>query len=164
MRPTWNRLVRDASEKGLSIVTAESCTGGRISSSITDVPGASACYKGGMITYSDDLKRSLLGVDIRTLERYGAVSRETAVEMSEGLLTKIGGDLSLAVTGIAGPSGGTPEKPVGTVYIAISVRDGNILCEGFLLEGLSREEFKYEVGERALGMLSGIISSLPGNI
>ena len=164
MRPTWKGLVGEAVDKKIHIVTAESCTGGYISSKITNVPGASECYRGGVITYSDALKKDLLGVDIHTLERYGAVSRETAVEMSEGLLKNIGGDLSIAVTGISGPSGGTPEKPVGTVYISVSFRNDNTICEGFLLEGLTREEFKYEVSERALGMLGGTLSSHPGNI
>ncbi len=161
--PTWELLVNAAVERGIKLSTAESCTGGYIASSITDVPGASACYIGGAVVYSNELKTSLLGVGQETLMEHGAVSREAVEMMSEGCLGRIGGDLALAVTGIAGPAGGSDTKPVGTVFISVSCRKGPTLSEGFLLDGLSRMEFKKEVGKRALGMMMALIASERGS-
>lgn len=106
--------------KGLMLTTAESCTGGMIGSRITDVAGSSAYYSGGIVAYSNDLKQRLLGVDVKTLEKFGAVSEETAREMAAGALRAGGADIAVATTGIAGPDGGSEAKPVGTVAIAIA--------------------------------------------
>lgn len=106
-------------EKGLKVATAESCTGGMIAAKITAVPGASACFDCGVVTYSNEQKSKLLGVKRETLERFGAVSRETALEMCKGAKILAGSDIAVSVTGIAGPGGGTPEKPVGTVWIGL---------------------------------------------
>jgi nicotinamide-nucleotide amidase len=111
--------------QGLTLATAESCSGGLIGSRLTDVPGSSAYYSGGLVAYCNDLKQRILGVDAATLERFGAVSEETAREMAVGALRVGNADLAVATTGIAGPDGGTPDKPVGTVAIAIARRDGN---------------------------------------
>lgn len=157
---SWDRLVKTASSKGLKLSTVESCTGGLISSSMTDVPGASDCFLGGVTAYSNDLKISLADVKEDTLIKYGAVSQETATEMAEGFLRRSGADITLSVTGIAGPSGGTEEKPVGTVYIGIAVKGGETHVEGFLLRDLSRSDFKKETAERALSMLSATVDSL----
>ncbi len=102
----------------LMVVTAESCTGGWIAKTLTDLPGSSGWFDGGVVTYSYQAKEALLGVNPRTLERTGAVSEETALEMVSGALARFGAGVAVAVTGIAGPSGGTPDKPVGTVWIS----------------------------------------------
>ncbi len=105
---------------GLRLAAAESCTGGLISKLITDVPGASDVFWGGIVSYSNDVKMSVLGVPRETLAEYGAVSRQTALLMADGALTACGADIAVSTTGIAGPGGGTKEKPVGTVWVAIS--------------------------------------------
>jgi nicotinamide-nucleotide amidase len=107
-------------ERQQTLALAESCTGGLISHRITSIAGSSAYYLGGVTSYANDVKIELLGVRPATLEKYGAVSQETALEMSHGVRERIGADYGLSVTGIAGPSGGTPEKPVGTVWISIA--------------------------------------------
>ena len=106
--------------KQQTLALAESCTGGYISHRITRVAGSSAYYYGGAVTYSNDAKMRFLGVDPATLESHGAVSRETALEMSRGIRERTGASIGLSVTGVAGPSGGSPEKPVGTVWISIA--------------------------------------------
>ena len=106
--------------RGLTLATAESCTGGNIARLLTAQAGASAYFKGGIVAYSNEVKESALGVKHRTLEAHGAVSEETVREMVEGVRTRLGADLAIATTGIAGPDGGTPEKPVGTVWIAVA--------------------------------------------
>lgn len=107
-------------ERGLTLATAESCTGGNIARLLTAQAGASAYFKGGVVAYSNEVKESALGVKHATLETYGAVSEETVREMVEGVRMRLGADLAIATTGIAGPDGGTMEKPVGTVWIAVA--------------------------------------------
>ena len=108
------------SERSLTLATAESCTGGTIASQLTAQAGASAYFKGGVVAYSNEVKECALGVQHSTLEAHGAVSEETAREMAEGVRKRLGADLAIATTGIAGPDGGTKEKPVGTVWIAVA--------------------------------------------
>jgi PncC family amidohydrolase len=117
------QLVNIAKEKKLVVATAESCTGGMISSAITAVPGSSSVFSYGFVTYGNDAKEKLLNVQHRTIEQYGAVSEETAREMAIGALNSSRADIAVAVTGIAGPTGGTDEKPVGLVYIALATKD-----------------------------------------
>lgn len=117
------------------LVTAESCTGGWIAKAMTDVAGSSEWFDCGMVAYSYEAKQALLGVRPGTLEEHGAVSRETAVEMVSGALVHSGATLAVAVTGIAGPGGGTAEKPVGTVWIAWKRRAGYTHAELFHFEG-----------------------------
>ena len=107
-------------ELGLRLATAESCTGGLVGARLTDVAGASDAYAGGVVAYSDELKTRLLGVPVGILERYGAVSAETARAMAEGARAELGADVAVAVTGVAGPGGGTTEKPVGLVYVHVA--------------------------------------------
>lgn len=107
-------------ERGLTLATAESCTGGNIARLLTAQAGASTYFKGGVVAYSNEVKESALGVKHSTLEAHGAVSEETVREMVEGVRTRLGADLAIATTGIAGPDGGTAEKPVGTVWIAVA--------------------------------------------
>ncbi|OOG65992.1 damage-inducible protein CinA [Rhodanobacter sp. B04] len=108
----------------LMLVTAESCTGGWLAKTLTDLPGSSAWFDAGVVTYSYEAKEALLGVNPRTLEHTGAVSEETVLEMVSGALARFGAGVAVAVTGIAGPSGGTPDKPVGTVWIGWKRRGG----------------------------------------
>lgn len=113
---------RELSGRGLRLATAESCTGGLLGKLVTDVDGSSGYYLGGVVAYSNPLKRKLLGVKQETLQAYGAVSRETAAEMAAGVCRLTGAEAGLAVTGIAGPSGGSDDKPVGTVFFGLSLR------------------------------------------
>ena len=113
-------LIALCREKKLTLATAESCTGGSIGAAITAVPGASECYPGGVISYANEVKQALLGVREETLSRFGAVSGETALQMAEGARALLRSDLAAAVTGIAGPGGGSPGKPVGTVWVGIA--------------------------------------------
>ena len=119
-----NALVMKLRERGMTLATAESCTGGLIAKRITDLAGCSDVFLGGCVTYANEAKEKLLGVSHETLEAYGAVSEQTAREMAKGVRLALGADIGIATTGIAGPGGGTPEKPVGTVYIAVSTAEG----------------------------------------
>ena len=111
----------------LTVATAESCTGGLVAGALTDIPGSSDVVDRGFVTYSNDAKRTVLGVNATTLATFGAVSKETATAMAIGALEKAGVDLTVAITGIAGPGGATPGKPVGLVHFAVAARDGRIL-------------------------------------
>ena len=124
LRKLSESLVRDLAAAGKAVATAESCTGGWIAKSITDVDGSSAVFGYGIVSYSNGAKESILGVQNATIERHGAVSAEVVEEMADGVLHLSGADIAVAVSGIAGPGGGTDEKPVGTVWFAWAVRDG----------------------------------------
>ena len=104
----------------LTVTTAESCTGGLIAAAITDIPGASDVFRQGAVTYANEAKTALLGVDKKTLAAFGAVSEHVAKQMAEGARERAGADIAIAATGIAGPAGGSPEKPVGLVFIAVA--------------------------------------------
>jgi nicotinamide-nucleotide amidase len=117
-------LVMKLMESGKTIACAESCTGGLIAKRITDISGSSAVFLGGCVTYACSAKEKLVGVSHETLEKYGAVSEQTALEMARGVRLALGADIGISTTGIAGPGGGTPEQPVGTVYIAVSTAEG----------------------------------------
>ncbi len=111
--------------KSLTIATAESCTGGLVAGRITDVPGSSAILLGGVVSYSNEAKEHLLGVSHEVLEQVGAVSEEVARQMARGARERLGADVAVSVTGIAGPDGGTPEKPVGLTWIGLSDAHGD---------------------------------------
>ncbi|MBQ7474526.1 MAG: CinA family protein [Clostridia bacterium] len=113
-------------DRGLTVGAAESCTAGMISSRIADIPGSSDVLAGGVVSYSNDVKRAVLGVREETLRNFGAVSEECAREMAEGALRVIGCSVAVSVTGIAGPGGGTAEKPVGTVCFGVADKDGTV--------------------------------------
>ena len=117
-------LVTELTAAGKSVATAESCTGGWIAKSLTDIAGSSACFQYGIVSYSNGAKESMLGVNTDTLKQHGAVSESTVGEMANGALHLSGADFAVAVSGIAGPDGGTDEKPVGTVWFAWAARDG----------------------------------------
>jgi len=112
-------------ERHLTLATAESCTGGLIGHLLTEIPGSSDYYRGGLIGYSDALKQSELGVDAATLEHHGAVSAQTCIAMAEGARKRYGTDVAIAVTGIAGPTGDTPGKPLGLTYVAVADAAGH---------------------------------------
>ena len=118
MRALATRVGRRLKTKKRRLVSAESCTGGWVAQAITSIAGSSAWFERGFVTYSNAAKRELLGVKATTLRKYGAVSEQTAREMARGALARSKGNLALAVTGIAGPGGGSPDKPVGTVCFA----------------------------------------------
>lgn len=138
-------------EKGMTLTTAESCTGGKLSGRIINVSGVSDIYKEGYITYANESKEHLLGVNHETLERYGAVSEETAREMAVGARIRAKADAALSVTGIAGPDGGTAEKPVGLVFIGCAVGE-KVTVEKCLFTG-NREKIRDYAVVRALNML-----------
>lgn len=116
-------VVQEMTARGLTLATAESCTGGLMGKRITDVPGASACYLGGVVSYHNEVKENLLGVRHETLMTKGAVSEDTACQMAQGVRKALGADIGISTTGVAGPGGGTPEKPVGLIYVGISTGD-----------------------------------------
>lgn len=146
-------LERFRSENG-RIATAESCTGGLISALLTSVAGSSDVFERGFATYSNEAKRDIIGVDEATLEMFGAVSMETAIEMATGALENSQATASVAVTGIAGPGGGTTDKPVGLVYIAVANRrEEGAIGEEFRFGDRSRDTIRNETVKQAFEML-----------
>lgn len=129
------RLGKLLLEQNLKLVTAESCTGGGLAEIITRIPGSSNWFERGFVTYSNAAKQELLGVPIDNLDDYGAVSEETAIAMAEGALENSHCDISVSITGIAGPDGGTDDKPVGTVCLAWSRRDMNTHATRTIFKG-----------------------------
>lgn len=152
------KLVKLLEKNDFSISTAESCTGGLLSARIINVPGASEVFKEGMVTYTNKSKRKRLDVSKSTLKKYGAVSKQTAKEMAAGIAFNSDSDAALSITGIAGPDGGTEEKPVGLVYIGLYVK-GKILAEEFHFSG-NRQEIREQSVEAALVMLTKYLESI----
>ena len=150
-REAAERLSAALTARGLGIATAESCTGGLVAKTITDLPGSSACFVGGVVAYANDVKVRQLGVDPDLLASRGAVSRAVAVRMARGALDRFPADVALAVTGIAGPGGGTPEKPVGTVWMAVALADGSARARRFRFGG-DREAVRERSVAEVLGM------------
>ena len=138
-------------EQGLTVAVAESCTGGLIAHRLTNVPGSSAYFVGGVVAYSNQAKERILGVSGETLSAYGAVSEECAREMARGARRIFSTDVAISATGIAGPTGGTPEKPVGLVYVAMAAPELE-RCERHLWRG-DRLENKQRTSKAALEML-----------
>lgn len=145
------KIVQELQKRKLTITTAESCTGGLFAGRILNVSGASSVYNEGYITYSNEAKERLLGVQHATLETYGAVSEQTAGEMARGAARAANADIGLSTTGIAGPTGGTPEKPVGLVYVGCAIGD-EVIVEECHFQG-SREENRNAAVEAALQLL-----------
>lgn len=130
------KLIQELKNRGLKITTAESCTGGLLASRLVDVPGASSVFERGYITYSEKAKVEELGVSLKTIEQFGVVSEDVAREMVVGVANKASADIALSITGIAGPDGGTKEKPVGLVFI------------GCYVKGVSQVQKKFFSGTR----------------
>lgn len=145
-------IVRLLGERGLKLATAESCTGGQISHRITNVPGASEVFTHGFVTYSNEAKSGMLGVPMEEIETHGAVSEEVARSMAEGALRVSGADIAVAVTGIAGPGGGTPEKPVGTAWIAVAT-EGLPTEARKIYHPRNRKDFKRAASQSALELV-----------
>ena len=146
------RLVELLKARGLTCATAESCTGGGIGSAITSVPGSSAVYLGGVISYANEVKSGVLGVSEDALATVGAVSAETAAQMADGVRRLVGADLAVSVTGIAGPDGGSADKPVGLVWFGLSSADGT-RTEKAIFAG-DRARVREQAVMHALGMLT----------
>ncbi len=145
-----SKIVSVLNDRSLTISTAESCTGGLISKSLTDVSGASSVFWGGVVSYDNSVKENVLGVKRETLLSQGAVCYDTACQMAVGVKSLLKTDIGISTTGIAGPGGGTPDKPVGTVYVGVAYNDK---VEGFLLSidpSLSRDEIRNEATRRLL--------------
>ena len=139
--------------KGLTVSTAESCTGGLVSSMLTDISGSSEFIKINFVTYANEAKNKYLNVKWETLEQFGAVSSETAEEMANGLLKQSGCDVALTTTGIAGPNGGSFEKPVGLVYIGVASKNRCVVKKYNALPFLPRTIIKFLFAKRALKLL-----------
>lgn len=147
-------LVAELNRKRKAVATAESCTGGWIAKSLTDVPGSSGCFGYGIVSYSNGAKESMLGVNNRTLAEHGAVSEPVVREMAEGALRLSGADIAVAVSGVAGPDGGSDDKPVGTVWFAWSVRG-----PGGITTDTDRQRFE---GNRESVRMQTVIHGLKG--
>lgn len=152
------KLAKLLLEKKLIISTAESCTGGLVSSILTDISGSSAYTKLNFVTYANEAKHEILGVSNEILEINGAVSEECAKEMAEGLMRKTGCDIALCTTGIAGPTGGTAEKPVGLCYISCKYKDKIYVKKILLNPDLQRCEMKHQFAEHAIKLAWNVLS------
>ena len=146
-------LLRDRKE---TLAVAESCTGGKVGDMITDVPGSSDYFLGGIISYSNQAKIDLLGVNRETLETKGAVSEDVAIQMAKGAREKLRSTYGIGITGIAGPTGGSTAKPVGLVYIAVA-SPVEVICERNMFKG-SRTDVKMAAAERSLKMFHKLVA------
>ncbi len=151
MKELEQEVIELLNQKGLTLTTAESCTGGLISNRLTNVSGSSKCFYLGLVTYSNETKKLLLHVPPEVIKRYGAVSEQCAIAMARQAKELLDTDLGLGVTGIAGPSGGTEKKPVGLVYIAISYKNTNEVHK-FQFSG-NRLEIKQQTADAALRII-----------
>jgi nicotinamide-nucleotide amidase len=152
-------ILKKSLEKNITFSFAESCTGGLVSSKITDLSGASQVFIGSVVSYANAAKENLLDVDSNTLEKFGAVSSETAIEMAKGALNKFKTDIAISITGIAGPSGGTPEKPIGTVVIGFAtINSSGAKIYTILGDRLRKKE---RFSDRALLTLLEMICKMP---
>jgi PncC family amidohydrolase len=150
---------RELSARSRTLAVAESCTGGLLAHRLTNVPGSSAYFRGGVVAYDPAVKRHLVGVRSQTLVDHGAVSAEVAIELAEGVRQLLATDIGIGVTGVAGPGGGTPEKPVGLIFIALAA-DGHRESQKLFL---SRDRLgnKQEAAQAALAMLDRYLRSSP---
>ena len=155
-------VVRKLLARGMKIATAESCTGGLLAKRITDVAGSSEVFEMGAVTYANRIKEQVLGVSAQTLEKYGAVSPETAREMAESIRKAAGSDIGIGITGIAGPGGGSAEKPVGLVYIAMSTAEKTVVCRKSTGSRVrSREWNRHTSASCALDLVRRELDGLP---
>jgi nicotinamide-nucleotide amidase len=150
-------VLKACEDRGLHISVAESCTGGLLGARLTAIPGSSAVVQGGVIAYSNEVKRDLLGVRPETLEAYGAVSEQVAVEMAAGARRRTTAEIGIAITGVAGPGGGTPEKPVGLVWIAVDL-SGTVRTHGSRFIG-DRAEIRFRSTQAALDMVRRMLAN-----
>ena len=151
-------LIKLCVQRSLKLATAESCTGGLVAGALTEVPGSSAVVDRGFVTYSDAAKQQMLGVSAETLRDHGAVSRQTAEAMARGALGEANADVVVAITGIAGPGGGGPDKPVGLVHFAVASRAGNLIHAEKRYGDIGRAEVRHKSVLQALAMLNEIVA------
>jgi nicotinamide-nucleotide amidase len=147
------KIITEFTARGLMVATAESCTGGLIAGALTEISGSSAVVDRGLVTYTNIAKMEMLGVQEGTLERFGAVSRETALQMAHGALFRSHADLVVAVTGVAGPSGGSAEKPVGLVHLAAKSKAGGLIHREMRYGNIGRDKVRLGTVMTALEML-----------
>jgi len=152
------RLLTLGRQRGLKVATAESCTGGMVVAALTEIPGSSDVVDRGFVTYSNAAKEAMLGVPSATLDKHGAVSAETAQAMAQGALAHSNADLAVAITGIAGPTGGTPGKPVGLVHFAAAARDGRHVHRAKKFGKIGRRKVRLKSVAEALAMLELLAS------
>ena len=153
IRDTAARVLDACRTHGLKVATAESCTGGLVAGALTEIPGSSDVLDRGFVTYSNAAKQAMLGVPASILERHGAVSRQTADAMAAGALAMSNADLAVAITGIAGPGGGSAEKPVGLVHFAATARDGRRVYREKRYGDVGRSAVRREAVAEALALL-----------
>ncbi|THK40186.1 CinA family protein [Ensifer sp. MPMI2T] len=149
-------ILADFTARNLKLATAESCTGGLIAGVLTEIAGSSLVVDRGFVTYSNDAKIQMLGIELATLAAHGAVSRETAIEMARGAVSHSGADVAVAVTGIAGPAGGSVEKPVGLVHLAAASRKGATLHREMRYGDIGRDVVRLSAVRTALELLENI--------
>ncbi|MGR9553360.1 CinA family protein [Rhizobium leguminosarum] len=152
-------IIRDFTAAGLMLSTAESCTGGLIAGALTEISGSSAVVDRGFVTYTNTAKMEMLGVQAETLLRFGAVSEETARQMVHGALFRSRAEIAVAVTGIAGPGGGSAEKPVGLVYLAAKSRAGALIRRKMLYGDIGRSEVRLATIRTALEMVRSLLAA-----
>lgn len=150
------RIITDFTARGFMVSTAESCTGGLIAGALTEIAGSSAVVDRGFVTYTNEAKMDMLGVGVETLANFGAVSRQTARQMAHGALFRSRADFAVAVTGIAGPGGGSSEKPVGLVHLAAKARNGQGLHKEMHYGDIGRTEIRLATVKTALEMLTAL--------
>lgn len=155
-----NRVIEQFKQNDAKLVTAESCTGGLIAAALTEISGSSAVVERGFVTYSNEAKMELVWVDRSLLERHGAVSKEVAEEMARGALSHSRAQVSVAVTGVAGPTGGSIEKPVGLVHFAAFTRSGTLLHKERRFGDIGRLNVRLATVETALDLLSEALQDL----
>lgn len=146
---------------GIMLATAESCTGGLIAGALTDIAGSSDVVDRGFVTYSNTAKMEMLGVSAATLDAFGAVSRQTALEMAAGALARSHAGIALSVTGVAGPGGGSPEKPVGLVWFGLAMHGRPVVTERRLFEDKGRAFIRRETVKTALALGSAALDGTP---
>jgi len=159
LRAAAVRLLELSRKRGLKIATAESCTGGLVAAALIDIAGSSAVVDRGFVTYSNEAKQQMLGVKAAALKRHGAVSAETAAAMAKGALKHSQADLVVAITGIAGPGGGSKQKPVGLVYFAAAKRGGRRLARARRYGAIGRRRVRERSVAEALAMLGLLAKS-----
>lgn len=147
-----NRFLQACAQRKILAATAESCTGGLIIAALTDIPGSSSMVDRGFITYSNDAKMEMIGVSAATLDAHGAVSLQTAQEMAAGALARSHAGIALSVTGIAGPDGGSEEKPVGLVWFGLALKGKAVLTEKRIFDNRGRDFIRRETVRHALEM------------
>jgi nicotinamide-nucleotide amidase len=162
LRESAERLLDLYRARGMRVAAAESCTGGLVAAALTAVAGSSDVFECSFVTYSNGAKQKLLGVPAATLRRYGAVSAETASAMARGALQRSGADCAVSITGIAGPGGGSKEKPIGLVYFATATRNGKSVARRRLFGNVGRQRVRELSALEALALLTRLAQKRPG--